>query len=66
MAELVDLPAGVLIAMVAELVYARDSKSRPARVVGSSPTHGTITLLARQEPLHPPLAGTPDTTARRR
>ena len=27
--------------MVAELVYARDSKSRSARIVGSSPTHGT-------------------------
>ena len=35
-------------AAVAELVYARDSKSRSARIVGSSPTRGTIQMFIRR------------------
>lgn len=36
------------LAQVAELVYARDSKSRSLGIVGSSPTLGTILRISEE------------------
>lgn len=50
--ELVDTPIlranNLYCAAVAELVYARDSKSRSVRIVGSSPTRGTIQIVKQK------------------